>query len=91
MYFIICIGFAELLNLIISVKGGTCFCFYFTFTGLLQIEGGGQLLSTLQAMEVSCVIEDQTIPHSVTWRRRHPCIAGQQMVCDIPSFCLVRH
>lgn len=47
--------------------------------GLLQIEGGGQLLSTLQAMEVSCVIEDQTIPHSVTWRRRHPCIAGQQM------------
>ncbi|XP_051889055.1 crossover junction endonuclease EME1 [Pristis pectinata] len=47
--------------------------------GLLQVEGGGQLLSTLQAMEVSCVIENQTISHSVTWRRRQACIVGQQM------------
>ncbi|XP_067860518.1 crossover junction endonuclease EME1 [Heptranchias perlo] len=47
--------------------------------GLLQVEGGGQLLSTLQAMKVSCVIENQTIPYSVTWRRRQPCISGQQM------------
>ncbi|XP_067913865.1 crossover junction endonuclease EME1-like isoform X2 [Heterodontus francisci] len=47
--------------------------------GLLQVEGGGQLLSTLQAMEVSCVIENQTIPHCVTWRRRQACIVGQQM------------
>ncbi|XP_078426998.1 structure-specific endonuclease subunit EME1 [Cetorhinus maximus] len=46
--------------------------------GLLQVEGGGQLLSTLQAMEVSCVIENQTIPHSVTWRRQTR-IVGQQM------------
>ncbi|XP_078081593.1 structure-specific endonuclease subunit EME1 [Mustelus asterias] len=47
--------------------------------GLLQVEGGGQLLSTLQTMEVSCVIENQTIPHSVTWRRRQACVVGQQM------------
>ncbi|XP_072339351.1 uncharacterized protein eme1 isoform X2 [Scyliorhinus torazame] len=47
--------------------------------GLLQVEGGGQLLSTLQTMEVSCVIENQTIPHSVTWRRRQARIVGQQM------------
>uniref|UniRef100_UPI00398F1133 crossover junction endonuclease EME1 n=1 Tax=Pristiophorus japonicus TaxID=55135 RepID=UPI00398F1133 len=47
--------------------------------GLLLEEGGGQLLSTLQAMEVSCVIENHTIPYSVTWRRRQACIAGQRM------------
>ncbi|XP_069785490.1 crossover junction endonuclease EME1-like isoform X2 [Narcine bancroftii] len=47
--------------------------------GLLQIEGGGQLLSILQAMGVNCVIENQTIPHSVTWRRRQTSIVGQQM------------
>ncbi|XP_072882711.1 uncharacterized protein eme1 isoform X2 [Hemitrygon akajei] len=46
--------------------------------GLLQIEGGGQLLSTLQAMEVSCVIENQTIPHSVVWRRRQSYVVEQQ-------------
>ncbi|XP_031207151.1 crossover junction endonuclease EME1 [Mastomys coucha] len=37
---------------------------------LLQMEGGGQLLGALQAMECSCVIEAQTIPRSITWRRR---------------------
>ncbi|GCC31549.1 hypothetical protein chiPu_0010008 [Chiloscyllium punctatum] len=47
--------------------------------GLLQVDGGGQLLSTLQTMEVKCIIENQTIPHSVTWRRRQACIAGQLM------------
>ncbi|XP_059804987.1 crossover junction endonuclease EME1 isoform X2 [Hypanus sabinus] len=47
--------------------------------GLLQIEGAGQLLSTLQAMEVSCVIENQTIPHSVVWRRRQSYVVEQQM------------
>lgn len=37
---------------------------------LLQMEGGGQLLGALQAMECSCVIEAQTVPRSITWRRR---------------------
>ncbi|XP_011247347.1 crossover junction endonuclease EME1 isoform X1 [Mus musculus] len=34
------------------------------------MEGGGQLLGALQAMECSCVIEVQAIPRSITWRRR---------------------
>ncbi|XP_029456480.1 crossover junction endonuclease EME1 [Rhinatrema bivittatum] len=37
---------------------------------LLQSEGGGQLLSALQAMESSCLIEKQPIPYSICWRRR---------------------
>ncbi|KAJ7315976.1 hypothetical protein JRQ81_002138 [Phrynocephalus forsythii] len=38
--------------------------------GLLQVEGGGQVLTTLQAMGCSCVIEDQAVPFSITWRRK---------------------
>ncbi|XP_072846704.2 structure-specific endonuclease subunit EME1 isoform X1 [Pogona vitticeps] len=38
--------------------------------GLLQVEGGGQVLSALQAMECSCVIETQAVPFSITWRRK---------------------
>ncbi|XP_028628206.1 crossover junction endonuclease EME1 [Grammomys surdaster] len=34
------------------------------------MEGGGQLLGALQAMECSCVIEAQAVPRSITWRRR---------------------
>nr|XP_033817882.1 crossover junction endonuclease EME1 [Geotrypetes seraphini]XP_033817883.1 crossover junction endonuclease EME1 [Geotrypetes seraphini]XP_033817884.1 crossover junction endonuclease EME1 [Geotrypetes seraphini]XP_033817885.1 crossover junction endonuclease EME1 [Geotrypetes seraphini]XP_033817886.1 crossover junction endonuclease EME1 [Geotrypetes seraphini]XP_033817888.1 crossover junction endonuclease EME1 [Geotrypetes seraphini] len=37
---------------------------------LLQLEGGGQLLSALQAMQSSCKIEKQTLPYSICWRRR---------------------
>nr|XP_058139985.1 crossover junction endonuclease EME1 isoform X2 [Dasypus novemcinctus] len=37
---------------------------------LLQTEGGGQLLGALQSMECRCVIEAQTVPCSITWRRR---------------------
>nr|XP_019586499.1 PREDICTED: crossover junction endonuclease EME1 isoform X1 [Rhinolophus sinicus] len=37
---------------------------------LLQMEGGGQLLGALQAMECCCVIEAQAVPCSITWRRR---------------------
>lgn len=37
---------------------------------LLQMEGGGQLLGALQAMECSCVIEAQVVPQSITWRRK---------------------
>ncbi|XP_060620729.2 crossover junction endonuclease EME1 [Anolis sagrei] len=38
--------------------------------GLLQVEGGGQVLTTLQAMECTCMIESQSIPCSLTWRRK---------------------
>ncbi|XP_008102713.1 crossover junction endonuclease EME1 [Anolis carolinensis] len=38
--------------------------------GLLQVEGGGQVLTTLQAMECTCVIESQSVPCSLTWRRK---------------------
>ncbi|XP_062448089.1 crossover junction endonuclease EME1, partial [Rhea pennata] len=37
---------------------------------LLQIEGGGQVLSALQSGNYSCVIESQAVPCSITWRRR---------------------
>uniref|UniRef100_A0A8C8R627 Essential meiotic structure-specific endonuclease 1 n=1 Tax=Pelusios castaneus TaxID=367368 RepID=A0A8C8R627_9SAUR len=37
---------------------------------LLQVEGGGQILSALQSMDCSCVIESQAVPCSITWRRR---------------------
>ncbi|XP_027726356.1 crossover junction endonuclease EME1 [Vombatus ursinus] len=37
---------------------------------LLQLDGGGQILSALQAMECHCAIEAQTIPCSITWKRR---------------------
>ncbi|XP_053158629.1 crossover junction endonuclease EME1 isoform X2 [Hemicordylus capensis] len=38
--------------------------------GLLQVDGGGQVLTTLQSMECSCVIESHVVPHSITWRRK---------------------
>ncbi|TFK04605.1 rho guanine nucleotide exchange factor 25 [Platysternon megacephalum] len=37
---------------------------------LLQVEGGGQVLSALQSMNCGCVIESQAVPCSITWRRR---------------------
>ncbi|XP_074079866.1 crossover junction endonuclease EME1 isoform X2 [Macrotis lagotis] len=37
---------------------------------LLQLDGGGQVLSALQAMECHCAIEAQTVPCSITWKRR---------------------
>ncbi|XP_048344399.1 crossover junction endonuclease EME1 [Sphaerodactylus townsendi] len=38
--------------------------------GLLQVEGGGQVLTTLQSMDCSYVIENQAVPFSITWRRK---------------------
>ncbi|KAM9281759.1 crossover junction endonuclease EME1 [Morus bassanus] len=38
---------------------------------LLQAEGGGQILSALQAANYSCVVESQAVPCSVTWRRKN--------------------
>ncbi|KFO13152.1 Crossover junction endonuclease EME1, partial [Balearica regulorum gibbericeps] len=37
---------------------------------LLQVEGGGQILSALQAVNYSCVVENQAVPCSITWRRK---------------------
>lgn len=37
---------------------------------LLQTEGGGQLLGALQSLGCRCVVEQQAVPRSVTWRRR---------------------
>ncbi|XP_072312716.1 crossover junction endonuclease EME1 isoform X1 [Eucyclogobius newberryi] len=39
---------------------------------LLQLEGGGALLSSLQALGCTCAIEKQPLPRSVGWRRRTP-------------------
>ncbi|XP_034645152.1 crossover junction endonuclease EME1 isoform X3 [Trachemys scripta elegans] len=44
---------------------------------LLQVEGGGQVLSALQSMNCGCVIESQAVPCSITWRRRR---AGSSQV-----------
>nr|XP_014346050.1 PREDICTED: crossover junction endonuclease EME1 [Latimeria chalumnae] len=37
---------------------------------LLEIEGGGQLLSALQSIECSYMIEGQRIPRCMTWKRK---------------------
>nr|XP_009941216.1 PREDICTED: crossover junction endonuclease EME1 [Opisthocomus hoazin] len=37
---------------------------------LLQVEGGKQILSALQAKNYSCVVESQAVPCSITWRRK---------------------
>ncbi|XP_038633491.1 crossover junction endonuclease EME1 [Scyliorhinus canicula] len=70
----------ELANIEKMLRPGECLKHMLVYIdpGLLQVEGGGQLLSTLQTMEVSCVIENQAIPHSVTWGRRQARIVGQQ-------------
>ncbi|KAM4715355.1 crossover junction endonuclease EME1 isoform 2-T2 [Anableps anableps] len=39
---------------------------------LLQLEGGGTLLASVQALGYSCAIEKQPLPRSVTWARRAP-------------------
>ncbi|XP_060796325.1 crossover junction endonuclease EME1 [Neoarius graeffei] len=41
--------------------------------GLLQLEGGGDLLTSLHTMGCSCAIEKQPLPRSVSWIRRTPC------------------
>ncbi|XP_077184034.1 structure-specific endonuclease subunit EME1 [Paroedura picta] len=38
--------------------------------GLLQVEGGGQVLTTLQSMDCSYAIANQAVPCSITWRRK---------------------
>ncbi|XP_036383220.1 crossover junction endonuclease EME1 [Megalops cyprinoides] len=60
--------------------------------GLLQLEGGGALLTSLQAMGCSCAIESHVIPCSITWARRTPstqtgevqCVPESQAVINVP-------
>lgn len=57
---------------------------------LLQMEGGGQLLGALQAMECSCVIEAQAVPRSITWRRKTELVEdGDDWVEEPPILVLV--
>ncbi|XP_045924486.1 crossover junction endonuclease EME1 [Micropterus dolomieu] len=48
---------------------------------LLQLEGGGTLLATVQALGCSCAIEKQPLSHSVSWMRRAPCAESGDGVC----------
>ncbi|KAM9425899.1 crossover junction endonuclease EME1 [Pholidichthys leucotaenia] len=48
---------------------------------LLQLEGSGTLLATVQALGCSCAIEKQPIPRSVSWMRRAPCAQPDEGVC----------
>uniref|UniRef100_A0A3Q3H0L1 Essential meiotic structure-specific endonuclease 1 n=1 Tax=Labrus bergylta TaxID=56723 RepID=A0A3Q3H0L1_9LABR len=43
---------------------------------LLQLEGGGTLLASVQALGCSCAIEKQPLPRSVSWMRRTPCVSN---------------
>ncbi|XP_016387825.1 crossover junction endonuclease EME1 [Sinocyclocheilus rhinocerous] len=52
--------------------------------GLLQLEGGGALLTSLHAMGCSCAIEKQSLPRSVTWARHSPCPQTGEMM-SIPD------
>ncbi|XP_072523610.1 crossover junction endonuclease EME1 [Salminus brasiliensis] len=52
--------------------------------GLLQLEGGGALLTSLHAMGCSCAIEKQPLPRSVSWVRRAPCPQTGELV-SIPE------
>ncbi|XP_072229566.1 crossover junction endonuclease EME1 [Leuresthes tenuis] len=48
---------------------------------LLQLEGGGTLLASVQALGCSCAIEKQPIPRSVSWMRRTPSAQLDEGVC----------
>ncbi|KAJ8399776.1 hypothetical protein AAFF_G00408810 [Aldrovandia affinis] len=59
---------------------------------LLQLDGGGALLTSLQALGCSCAIESQVLPCSITWARRTPatqtgdarCIPESHTVIHVP-------
>ncbi|XP_035998236.1 crossover junction endonuclease EME1 isoform X2 [Fundulus heteroclitus] len=48
---------------------------------LLQLEGGGTLLASVQALGCSCAIEKQPLPRSVTWARRAPGAQPNEAAC----------
>ncbi|XP_067432098.1 crossover junction endonuclease EME1 [Thunnus thynnus] len=48
---------------------------------LLQLEGGGTLLASVQALGCSCAIEKQPLPRSVSWMRKTPCAQPDDGAC----------
>ncbi|KAK2821067.1 hypothetical protein Q5P01_024026 [Channa striata] len=56
---------------------------------LLQLEGGGSLLTSLQALGCSCAIEKQPIPRSVSWMRRVAC-AQNDIVCVPETYVVMQ-
>ncbi|XP_016517003.1 crossover junction endonuclease EME1-like isoform X4 [Poecilia formosa] len=50
---------------------------------LLQLEGGGTLLASVQALGCSCAIEKQPLPRSVTWARQAP--SAQNGAARVPE------
>ncbi|KAM8876804.1 crossover junction endonuclease EME1 isoform 1-T2 [Synchiropus picturatus] len=57
---------------------------------LLQLEGGGALLASIQALGSSCAIEKQPLPRSITWMRRAPGAQTLDSVC-LPEAHVVMH
>uniref|UniRef100_A0A096M2S9 Essential meiotic structure-specific endonuclease 1 n=1 Tax=Poecilia formosa TaxID=48698 RepID=A0A096M2S9_POEFO len=57
---------------------------FFYFAALLQLEGGGTLLASVQALGCSCAIEKQPLPRSVTWARQAPS-AQQNGAARVPE------
>ncbi|KAG7507661.1 crossover junction endonuclease EME1 [Solea senegalensis] len=57
---------------------------------LLQLEGGGTLLASLQTLGCSCAIEKQTLPRSVSWMRRTPSAQPDGGAC-VPEAQVVMH
>ncbi|XP_048026466.1 LOW QUALITY PROTEIN: crossover junction endonuclease EME1 [Megalobrama amblycephala] len=58
--------------------------------GLLQLEGGGALLTSLHAMGCNCAIEKQSLPRSVTWARRSPCSQTGEMMSIPDSHTIIQ-
>ncbi|XP_067345270.1 crossover junction endonuclease EME1 isoform X2 [Channa argus] len=57
---------------------------------LLQLEGGGTLLASLQALGCSCAIEKQPIPRSVSWMRRVVCVQPEDRVCVPEAYVVMQ-
>ncbi|XP_078135795.1 structure-specific endonuclease subunit EME1 isoform X2 [Sander vitreus] len=64
-------------HMVVTVDPVLCF----VFAALLQLEGGGTLLASVQALGCSCAIEKQPLPRSVSWMRRAPCAQPEDAVC----------
>ncbi|XP_005156276.1 crossover junction endonuclease EME1 [Danio rerio] len=58
--------------------------------GLLQLEGGGALLTSLHAMGCNCAIEKQSLPRSVCWARRSPCPQSGEMKSFPESYTIIQ-
>ncbi|KAG9350344.1 hypothetical protein JZ751_026698, partial [Albula glossodonta] len=56
----------------------------------IVLDGGGALLTSLQALGCSCAIESQALPCSITWARRTPSTQTGDMQC-IPESHTVIH